>query len=105
MTTPAEQFANDWTLIMENNDENSYAELMETAKNSEGTYSLAETLRDEWETLCEQVKETVSENISEFASEVVNQILNYWGIEPFIIIARDLRERVEENAKYEDSLS
>jgi len=105
MATPAEQFANDWTLIMENNDETSYAELMETAKSAKGTYPLAETLRDEWETLCEQVKETVEENISTFASELVNQILNYWGIEPFMIIARDLMERVEENAKYEDSLS
>ena len=98
MTTPAEQFARDWTLIMENNDQDSYAELMETADNySTSAYSLAETLRDEWETLCEQVKTVVSKEVSPFSGELVNQILNYWDIEPFMIIARDLIERVEEN--------
>ena len=100
MTTPAEQFARDWTLIMENNDQDSYAELMETADNySTGAYSLAETLRDEWETLCQQVNDLVTREISPLAGDLTNAILNYWGIEPFMIIARDLIERVEENRK------
>ena len=37
--------------------------------------------------------------VSPFSGELVNQILNYRGIEPFMIIARDLIERVEENRK------
>lgn len=99
MTTPAEQFAQDWLLIMENNDESSYAELMELAESKSSDYVLAETLRDEWEFLCQQIQDLISRNISPFTSEIVNQQLNYWGIEPFMIIARDLRERVAENAR------
>ena len=90
--TPAEQFAQDWTLIMENNDQDSYFELQDTVRESESTYALAETLRDEWETLCEQVNDLVTRNISPIAGDLINQIVNYWGIEPWMIIARDLRE-------------
>ena len=104
MTTPAEQFARDWTLIMENNDQDSYAELMETAKDSGSTYDLATTLRYEWETLCEQINDLVTRQFSPLAGDLTNAILNYWGIEPFMIIARYLMDRVGENRKYEASL-
>ena len=97
MATPAEQFAQDWLLIMENNDQDAYGELMSLAETSSSAYDVADSLRNEWEELCGQVQDIVTRQLSPLSGELVGQILNYWGIEPFMIIARDLRERVAEN--------
>jgi len=87
----AEQFAEDFLLVMEN-DYEAYTSLMATVKDSEGVADLSDTLREEWETLAEQVSEIVTEKISEIAGLLIAQLLQGQGSLPFDIIAKQLRE-------------
>lgn len=87
--TTSEQFAQDFLLVMENDFE-AYQELMETAKNSHTLPDLSDTLRNEWETLAEQVKELVEENISPTAGLLIGQLLQGQGSRPFDLIAKEL---------------
>lgn len=95
-TTPAEQFANDFLLIADNNSQEFYAELRESAKNAQGVAELSDTLRDEWETLVEQVGEAVEKHVSDIARDFVVQILGGWGSRPFDLIARELINRLKD---------
>ena len=87
----AEQFAEDFLLVMEN-DYEAYTGLMATVKESEGVADLSDTLREEWETLAEQVSELVTEKVSEIAGLLIAQLLQGQGSLPFDIIAKQLRE-------------
>ena len=87
----AEQFAEDFLLVMEN-DYEAYTSLMATVKESEGVADLSDTLREEWETLAEQVSELVTEKVSEIAGLLIAQLLQGQGSLPFDIIAKQLRE-------------
>ena len=87
----AEQFAEDWLLVADN-DFDTYNALREEA-NALETVSLSDKLRDDWERLAEQVTETVRENISETASLFIAQLLQNQGSLPFDIIARQVKER------------
>ena len=97
----AHQFANDWLLVTENTREQC-EELHANAKEIMETYPfspvviLSDKLREEWETLAEQVKDLVSEQISETAGLYIAQMLQGWGSYPFDIIARHTIERVKE---------
>ena len=90
----AEQFKQDFLLVMEN-DYEAYTELMADVKNTEGIAQLSDTLREEWETLAEQVTELVTENISEIAGLLIAQIIKGQGSLPFDLIAKQLREESE----------
>jgi hypothetical protein len=87
----AEQFKQDFLLVMEN-DYEAYTELMDNTKASDSVTQLSDTLRDEWETLAEQVTELVTEQISEIAGLLIAQLLQGQGSLPFDLIAKQLRE-------------
>lgn len=90
-TVTAQQFADDFLLVMMN-DYEAYSELMDDTKASEGVAQLSDKLREEWETLAEQVTELVTENISEIAGLLIAQLLQGQGSLPFDLIAKQLRE-------------
>ena len=58
--------------------------------------ALADKLRDEWETLAEQVTELVAEHISPIASLFIGQWLQGQGTLPFDLIARVVVRKNEE---------
>jgi hypothetical protein len=89
----AEQFANDFTLVMLN-DYEAYSELMTDTKNSESMVELSEKLREEYETLTAQIVELVEEKVSPIASLLIAQLLQGQGSLPFDLIAKQLREDV-----------
>ena len=91
-TTCAEQFANDWLLVAEN-DYDTHHSLLEQEGNEVATIS--DNLREEWEQLAEQVVELVKENISPIAGLFIAQMLQGQGSTPFDIIARRVLELKE----------
>ena len=95
----AEWFAGEWTLVTEN-EAGLSGELYESAKEALESETpvavLGDKLKDEWETLAEQVKDLVSERLGEIAGLYIGQILQGWGSYPFDIIARRAIEQVKE---------
>jgi hypothetical protein len=87
----AEQFADDFWLVMQN-DYEAYTEIMAETKASDSLVELSELLREDWETLAEQVTQLVTENISEIAGLLIAQIIQGQGSLPFDLIAKQLRE-------------
>jgi HJR/Mrr/RecB family endonuclease len=90
----AQQFADDFTLVMMN-DYDAYTELMASVKDTEGIVQLSDTLRDEWETLAEQVTDLVTDKVSPIAGLLIAQLLQGQGSLPFDLIAKQLREGQE----------
>lgn len=93
LTTYAEQFANDWLLVAEN-DYDTYRSLIE--QEGDNIATISDNLREEWEQLTEQVVELVEENISPTAGLFIAQMLQGQGSYPFDIIARRVLEMKEE---------
>ena len=89
LTTYAEQFANDWLLVAEN-DYDTYRSLIE--QEGDNIATISDNLREEWEQLTEQVVELVEENISPIAGLFIAQMLQNTGSAPFDIIARRVLE-------------
>jgi hypothetical protein len=89
----AEQFANDFTLVMLN-DYEAYTELMTDTRNTDSMVELSEKLREEYETLTAQIVELVEEKVSPIASLLIAQLLQGQGSLPFDLIAKQLREDV-----------
>lgn len=87
----AEQFSNDFTLVMLN-DYEAYTELMADTKNSESMAELSDKLREEYETLTAQIVELVEDKVSPIASLLMAQLLQGQGSLPFDLIAKQLRE-------------
>lgn len=96
-TITAQQFADDFLLVM-TNDYEAYTELMTDTKNSESVVELSDKLRKEYETLTEQIVELVEDKISPIASLLVAQLLQGQGSLPFDLIAKQLREAEEVSA-------
>jgi hypothetical protein len=90
----AQQFADDFWLVMQN-DYDAYTELMADTKASDSVVQLSDLLRNDWETLAEQVTELVTEQISEIAGLLIAQIIQGQGSLPFDLIAKQLREENE----------
>ena len=90
--TVAEQFANNWLLVAEN-DYETYRELLEIEGDNVATIS--DKLREEWEYLAEQVTELVEREISPTASLFIAQMLQGQGSLPFDLIARRVIELKE----------
>lgn len=93
----AREFANEW-LEVAMNDHKTYLELMSEAKDM-NTIELADKLKNDWETLAEQVTDLVEEHISEIASLFVGQWLKGQGTLPFDLIARQVKNKHEEIEK------
>ena len=89
----AEQFAEDFTLVMLN-DYEAYSELMNDTRNSDSMVELSEKLRDEYDTLTAQIVELVEEKVSPIASLRIAQLLQGQGSLPFDLIAKQLREEI-----------
>ena len=87
----AEQFADDFWLVMQN-DYEAYTEIMAETKASDSIVELSDLLRGDWETLAEQVTELVTEQISEIAGLLISQLIKGQGSLPFDLIAKQLRE-------------
>lgn len=87
----AEQFAEDFLLVMMN-DYDAYSELMDDTKSSETMVELSDKLREEYETLVEQIVELVEDKVSPIASLLIAQLLQGQGSLPFDLIAKQLRE-------------
>jgi hypothetical protein len=87
----AEQFAQDFLLVMLN-DYEAYTELMKDTKDSESMVELSDKLREEYETLTAQVVELVEDKVSPIASLLIAQLLQGQGSLPFDLIAKQLRE-------------
>jgi len=94
-TTPAEQFAEDFLMVM-TNDYEAYGELLKTAEEAGNLVALSDVLRDEYEQLTEQVTALVENKISPIAGQLIGELLNGWGSTPFDLIARDLLNRLSE---------
>lgn len=88
-TAIAEQFAEDWLLVAEN-DYESYRSLL--TMEGDNVATISDKLREEWEQLAEQVTDLVEEKISPTASLYIGQIIQGWGSYPFNIIARRILE-------------
>jgi hypothetical protein len=97
-TIMAQQFADEWLLVAMN-DYDTYTALIEEAGRGD-TIALADTLREEWERLAEQVTELVAERISATASLFIGQWLQGQGQLPFDLIAREViaTKKEQENA-------
>lgn len=87
----AEQFAQDFLLVMLN-DYEAYTELMTDTKKSESMVELSEKLREEYETLTAQIVELVEDKVSPIASLLIAQLLQGQGSLPFDLIAKQLKE-------------
>ena len=90
----AEQFKEDYLLVMEN-DHKAYTSLMQEVSDSDTVAELSDTLREDWETLAEQVSELVTEQVSEMAGLLIAQLLQGQGSLPFDLIAKQLKEEKE----------
>jgi hypothetical protein len=91
----AEQFANHWLLVAEN-DYDTYRFLLEME--GDNITGISDELRQEWETLAEQVVKLVEEHISPIASEIIGSLIQGQGSMPFDIIARRVLEMKAEVA-------
>ena len=95
MQAIAEQFANDWLLVIEN-DQDSWNQLTDTVKELDyDVLRISQALRGEWDELVSQISELVEDQISDVASLLLRQML-YTGDYPFEVIARHVVERVKE---------
>ena len=89
-TVTAEQFAEDFLLVMMN-DYDAYSELMNDTKSSETIAELSDKLREEYETLTAQIVELVEDKVSPIASLLIAQLLQGQGSLPFDLIAKQLK--------------
>lgn len=92
-TITAQQFAEDFLLVMEN-DYEAYSEIMDDTRNTGSMVELSDKLREEYETLTAQIVELVEEEVSPIASLLIAQLLQGQGSLPFDLIAKQLREDI-----------
>lgn len=91
----AEQFANDWLLVIEN-DQDSYNQLIDDVKSMDcNVTSVTAYLREEWDVLIDQMETEVS-RISDVACLLLRQML-VMGDRPFELIARHVIDRIKED--------
>ena len=94
----AEQFANDWLLVIEN-DQDSWNQLVEDVKSMDcHLISTIAYLREEWDVLIDQMETQVSK-ISDVAGLLLRQML-VMGDRPFELIANHVISTVKESEEY-----
>mgnify|MGYP003351821500 CR=1 FL=1 len=96
INTAKEQFVEDFLLVADN-DYEFYTSLKESADNTDSVATLSDELREEYETLAEQICELVDKEISDTAGLLMRQMLQGWGSMPFDDIARELLSRKDKN--------
>lgn len=96
----SEWFAENWLMVAEN-DRESYDQLQLDARGSDSLAQLGDRLRNDWETLAEQVTDLVNSKISETAGLFISQILQGWGSLPFDIIAKQTIDTQLETRVYD----
>lgn len=91
----AEQFANDWLLVIEN-DQDSWNQLVEDVK-SMGCDLIATTayLREEWDVLVDQMASAVEDKVSEIGALLLRQML-LSGDYAFQLIANQVISSIKE---------
>lgn len=91
----AEQFANDWLLVIEN-DQESWNQLIDDVKSMDcNVISTTAYLREEWDVLIDQIETQVSK-ISDVVPLLIRQLL-VMGDRPFELIARYVIDRIKES--------
>jgi hypothetical protein len=93
-------FASEWLMVAEN-DSDSYEQLKSEAEHSDGIAQLSDELRNDWETLAEQVTDLTAEHISPTAALFISQILQGWGSLPFDLIAKETIDKQLETRVYD----
>lgn len=72
----AEQFANDWLLVIEN-DQQSWNQLVEDVKSMDlDLVSTTAYLREEWDVLIDQIADAVEDKVSDVAALLIRQMLH-----------------------------
>ncbi len=103
--TARNQFATDYTLVMDN-DSDSYHEIMEMpetqARNMSG---LSDKLREEFETYISEVAERERENGHEAGALLISQLLIGWGAATFDIIAKHYIATAQEIDRVDSMIS
>ena len=94
----AEQFAEDFLLVAEN-DFGMYSDLRQEAEGA-SLVQLSDQVRSNYEHLTEQVCELVAEHISPEARDLIAQLLQGQGSLPFDIIARRVIDSTLEERLY-----
>lgn len=95
----AEQFAEDFLLVAEN-DFGMYSDLRQEAEGATVS-QLSDQVRSNYEHLTKQVCELVAENISPEARDLIAQLLQGQGSLPFDVIARRVMDSILEERLYD----
>lgn len=94
-TAIAQQFANDWLLVIEN-DQECWNKLIENTKDADcDPVRMTAILRDEWDTLVDQMAEVVEDKVSEIGALLLRQML-VMGDYPFQLIANQVISSIKE---------
>jgi len=94
----AEQFANDWLLVVEN-DQEMWTQLVDDVKELDyNQVAVTAYLREEWDVLIDQMETQVSK-ISDVAGLLLRQML-VMGDRPFELIANHVISSVKESEEY-----
>jgi hypothetical protein len=100
MTTPVEQFVEDFTLVVDN-DQEAYNEARECASAHIHLHEVSDCMREQYETAISAALEVLreSDGVEAVTVNLMSQILLGWGVAPFDSIARHYMEKGEgENA-------
>lgn len=94
MTTAIEQFAQDYTLIIDNNQE-AYNEARECASTHTHPHEVSDCMREQYEEVIESALDVLrsSGEVQEVVVDLMAQLLNGWGEGAFGIIARHYMEK------------
>lgn len=91
----AEQFANDWLLVIEN-DQDSWNQLVEDVKSMEcDLIATTAYLREEWDVLVDQMASAVEDKVSEIGALLLRQML-VTGDYAFQLIANQVISSIKE---------
>ena len=100
MNTLAEQFANDWLLVIEN-DQDSWNQLVEDVKSMDcHLISTTAYLREEWDVLIDQMADAVEDKVSEVGALLLRQMLST-GDYAFQLIANHVISSIKETNKHQ----
>jgi hypothetical protein len=104
MNTLAEQFAQDWLLVIEN-DQDSWNQLVEDVKSMDcHMISTIAYLREEWDVLIDQMADAVEDKVSEVGALLLRQMLST-GDYPFQLIANHVISSIQETNKHQPEVN
>lgn len=100
----ANQFANDWLLVIEN-DQDSWNQLVEDVKSMDcHLISTIAYLREEWDVLIDQMADAVEDKVSEVGALLLRQMLST-GDYAFQLIANHVISSIQETNKYQPEVN